>query len=60
MFIELTDSYDGRNFCLNIDAIKTVRDNGRYTIVTTVNTQYSVYESYSEIIKRLNSESKII
>lgn len=53
MFIELTDSYDGRSFCLNINFIKSVRNNGRYTLVCTADTQYSVYESYDEIVKKI-------
>ncbi len=53
MFIELTDSYDGKTFCLNINFIKSVRNNGRYTIVTTEDTQYSVYETYDEIVKKI-------
>lgn len=56
MFIELTDSYGGRSFCLNIDEIKSIHQTNRYTLVTTADTQYSVYETYDEITKRLNSE----
>lgn len=59
MFIELTDSYDGKSFCLNINFIKTVRNNGRYAIVTTADTQYSVYESYDEIVKKIKRATEV-
>lgn len=58
MFIELTDSYDGKEFLLNINFIKSVRNNGRYTIVTTSDTQYSVHESYDEIVQKIKIERK--
>ncbi len=55
-FIELTDSIDGKKFCLNIEFIKTVRSNGRYTIVCTENSHFSVFETYDEIVKKLKTE----
>ena len=58
LFIELTDSYDGKSFCLNINFIKTVRNNGRNTIVTTEDTQYSVYEPYDDIVKKIKQETE--
>ena len=59
MFIELTD-YDGVNFLLNVNAIISVRDNERNTIVCTLDTQYVASELYSEVIERLKRETKII
>lgn len=54
MFIELTDSYDGRKFCLNASFIKTIRNNGRYTLIYTSDNNYTVYETYDEIIESIN------
>lgn len=54
IFIELTDIYDGESFCLNINFIKTVRNNGGYTLICTADSQFSVSESYDEIVKRLS------
>lgn len=58
MFIELTDSYDSKTFCLNINFIKAVHNNGRYTIVTTADSQYSVYEPYDEIVKKIKQAAE--
>lgn len=54
IFIELTDIYDGESFCLNINFIKTVRNNNdRYTLICTADSQYSVSESYDEVVKKI-------
>lgn len=58
MFIELTDSYNNKAFCLNINFIKAVHNNGRYTIVTTADNQYSVWESYDEIVKKIKQAAE--
>lgn len=54
IFIELTDSYDGRKFCLNTSFIRTIRNNGRYTLIYTPDNNYTVYETYDEIIENIN------
>lgn len=53
MFIELTDSSDGKLFCLNVNFIKTIRNNGRHTQVCTANSYYSVLETYDEIVEKI-------
>ena len=56
LFIELTDTYNGERFCLNADFIRSIRNNGRKSIIHTADTQYSVYESYDEIVKKIIAE----
>lgn len=58
MFIELTDSYGGKNFCININFIKTVSNNGRYTLICTADSQHSVYETYDEIVKKIKQATE--
>ncbi len=53
MFIELTDRYNCKSFCLNVNEIKIIRSNGRDTIVTTKDTQFVVCETYDQIVKAL-------
>lgn len=55
-FVELTDSYDGKKLCLNTNFIKTVRNNGRYTVICTEDSHFSVYETYDEIVKKIKTE----
>lgn len=58
LFIELTDTCDGERFCLNVDFIKSIRSNGRYSMIYTGKSSYSVYESYDEIVKKIIAERR--